>query len=353
MPVTLSVVAVRAGVSTSTASRALSGHPAVLPGTRHRVEAAAAELCYHPNRMASALRTRRSGLIGLVVNNLGNATFHVIAETLQAWAAENDQQVLICTTGGDPVREATFLETVRAHRLDGVVVAGSGANGDLVNALVGDGCAVVTMNREVPGARAPSVMSDYAAAARLATEHLIALGHTRIGAVEGPPEITSGRLHHAGFLAAMTSAGLPVDPALVARGPFDAGFGTRASRRLLQLDQPPTALLVTNHEASFGVLPVLGELGVDVPGRLSLVLTEDEPFWDFWSPPLTVVDNRAAVLATHAAELLLAQLTSGEGLPDPTESLTAPVLVPRGSTGPPTGPADPASRAVRPPTPTV
>ncbi len=335
MPITLNAVAVHAGVSISTASRALSGHPAVLPGTRQRVEASAVALGYHPNRMASALRTRRSGLVGLVVNNLRNATFHVIAETLQAWAAEHDQQVLICTTGGDPVREATFLDTVRAHRLDGVVVAGSGSNGELVNALVDGGCAVVTMNREVPGARAPSVMSDYGAAARLATEHLIGLGHTRIGAVEGPPDVTSGRLHHEGFAGAMADAGLPVEDALVCRGAFEPSFGVASTRRLLELADPPTALVVTNHEASFGVLPVLGERAVDVPGRLSLVLTEDEPFWRFWSPPLTVVDNQAGVLAGRAADLLLAQLSAGDGLPEPTEDRIAPVLIERGSTAPP------------------
>ncbi len=132
MPVTLTTVARRAGVSTSTASRALTGHPSVLPHTRERVEAAAAELRYHPNRIATALRTRRSGLVGLVVNNLRNATFHVIAETLQARASAHGLQVLVCTTGGDPAREAAFLDTVRAQGLDGVVVAGSGANAELV-----------------------------------------------------------------------------------------------------------------------------------------------------------------------------------------------------------------------------
>ncbi|KQS68221.1 LacI family DNA-binding transcriptional regulator [Modestobacter sp. Leaf380] len=338
MPVTLNAVAAHAGVSTSTASRALSGHPAVLPDTRRRVAASAVELGYHPNRMASALRTRRSGLVGLVVNNLRNATFHVIAETLQAWGAENGQQVLICTTGGDPVREAAFLHTVRTHRLDGVVVAGSGANGDLVNGLVGAGCAVVTMNREVPGARAPSVMSDYATAARLATEHLIALGHTRIAAIEGPPDVTSGRLHHEGFAGAMADAGLPVDDDLVCRGAFHTTFGVDSTRRMLQLADPPTGLVVTNHEASFGVLPVLGEFGIDVPGRLSVVLTEDEPFWGFWSPPLTVVDNRADVLASRAADLLLTQLGTGDdNEPEATEDLIAPVLRERGSTAPPPG----------------
>ncbi len=335
MPVTLTTVARRAGVSTSTASRALTGHPSVLPHTRERVEAAAAELRYHPNRIATALRTRRSGLVGLVVNNLRNATFHVIAETLQARASAHGLQVLVCTTGGDPAREAAFLDTVRAQGLDGVVVAGSGANAELVNTLVAEGRAVVTMNREVGGARAPSVMSDYATAARLAAEHLLALGHTRIGAVEGPPEVTSGRLHHAGFAAALDSAGVPLDPALVRRGPFRADFGRDATRELLDAPHPPTALLVSNHEASFGVLSELSRRAVAVPGELSVVCTEDEPFWEFWTPPLTVVDNRAAVLAERAADLLLAQLDDDAGPPEPAAEQVAPELVVRGSTAPP------------------
>jgi LacI family transcriptional regulator len=336
VPATLNSVAAAAGVSTSTASRALSGHPSVLPSTRSRVEAAAAALSYQPNRTASALRTRRTGLLGLVVNNLRTATFHTIAETLQCWAAQRGYQVLVCTTGGDPHREAAFLQTVRAHHFDGVVVAGSGSNTELVNSLVEDGRAVVTMNREVPGSLAPSVMSAYEQAARVATEHLIGLGHTRIAAIEGPPEITSGRLHHAGFTAAMAAAGIPALDDLVHQGPLTPDFGRAAATAILTLPEPPTALLVSNHEASFGVLPALGDSGLRVPEQLSVVCTEEEPFYSWWSPPLTTVDNRACLQAQRAASLLLAQLTGAESAcPVRRAELVEPVLVARASTAPP------------------
>jgi LacI family transcriptional regulator len=330
---TLSSVAAHAGVSTSTASRALSGHPSVLPSTRARVEAAAAALGYQPNRTASALRTRRTGLVGLVVNNLRTSTFHTIAETLQAWAAQHGYQVLVCTTGGDPEREAAFLQTVRAHHFDGLVVAGSGANTGLVNALLEEGRAVVTMNREVPGSRAPSVMSGYEQAAGLATEHLLGLGHTRIAAIEGPPGVTSGRLHHSGFSTAMAAAGVAVIDRLVQRGPFTSDFGRQAAAALLGMPEPPTALLVSNHEASFGVLPVLAEAGLQVPGELSVICTEDETVYEWWTPPLTTVDNRAALLSERAAALLLEQL-NGTACPGPRAELVEPVLVERGSTAP-------------------
>jgi LacI family transcriptional regulator len=333
---TLSSVAAAAGVSTSTASRALSGHPGVLPATRARVQAAATALSYQPNRTASALRTRRTGLLGLVIDNLQTATFHTIAETLQAWAVEHDYQVLLSTTGGAPEREAAFLRTARAHHFDGVVVAGSGANAELVNSLVHDGRAVVTMNREVPGALAPGLVTDYERAARLATEHLLDLGHARIAAIEGPPETTTGRRHHAGFVAAMTAAGLPVAEDLVHRGPFTPDFGITAAAALLALPEPPTAVLVSNHAASFGALPRIGESSLRLPEQLSVICTEDEPFFNWWPPPVTTVDNRAAYQAERATALLLAQL-SGEthGYADGATELVEPVLIVRGSTAGP------------------
>jgi LacI family transcriptional regulator len=332
---TLSSVAARAGVSTSTASRALSGHPAVLPDTRARVLAAASALHYQPNRMASALRTNRSGLLGLVVDNLRVATFHRIAESLQAWAGEHGYQVLVCTTGGDAEREAAFLQTVRSHHFDGVVVAGPGANVDLLNDLVEAGRAVVTMNREVPGSRAPSVMASYETAARLATDHLLALGHTRIAVIEGPPDVTSGRLHHTGFAAAMAAAGVPTAPELVFRGELAFSFGRTAAEAVLRVPEPPTALLVSNHEASFGVLPVLSEAGLRVPDRLSVICTEEEPFYSWWTPPLSTVDIRAEDQARRAADLLMAQLGGEDGLPAGHAELLEPRLVIRGSTAPP------------------
>jgi LacI family transcriptional regulator len=336
VPATLNSVAAAAGVSTSTASRALSGHPSVLPDTRARVTAAAAALSYQPNLTASALRTRRSGLLGLVVDNLRTATSHTIAETLQAWAAENGYQVLVCMTDGDPGREAAFLRTVRAHHFDGVVVAGSGGNTELVDELVRHGRAVVTVDREVPGSLAPSVSSAHERVARLATEHLIDLGHTRIAAIEGPAESTSGRLHHAGFSAAMAAAGLPVLDELVHRGPSSHEFGAAAATALLALPEPPTALLVSNHEASFGALPTLNSGRLAVPDELSVICTEDEPFYSWWTPPMTIVDNRAADLARRAAALLLAQLDAAEGeRPRPTVEPVEPVLVLRRTTAPP------------------
>ena len=195
---------------------------------------------------------------------------------------------------------------------------------------------MVTMNREVPGSLAPSVMSAYETAARVATGHLLGLGHVRIAAIEGPPGITSGRLHHAGFAGALADAGVPLDEDLVFRGDFTPDFGRWAATELMGRADLPTALLISNHEASFGALPVIGDGPLRVPDQLSVVCTEDEPFYAWWSPPLTTVDNRAELLARRAAELLLEQLTGMVGdYPVRRAELVDPELVERGSTAPP------------------
>lgn len=326
---TLEDVARLAGVSKSTASRALNGDANVLPGTRHRVQAAARSLRYRPNRTASALRTRRTGLLGLVVNSLYNATFNTLANVLQAGALRHGYQLLVSTTNGDPQTEARFLDTVLEHHVDGVVVAGTGQNLDRINALREAGTAVVLMNREVPGATAPSVMPAYRTAAVRATEHLLVLGHRRIGFIGGLRHVTSGREHFDGFLASMASAGLAVDPKLVCRGPFDPDFGASAAAELLDLAAPPTALLVANHEATFGVVPVLSERGIGIPGQLSVVCTEDAPWFGWWHPRLTVVDTRAGHMAELALDLLLRQL---RGEPEAAAQVVEPVIVEREST---------------------
>lgn len=304
-----------------------------------RVMTAAADLRYRPNRMAMALRTRRTGLIGLVVNNLWNGTFSTIAETVQCWGAVQGYQVLICSTDGDAVREGAFLDTVAEHHFDGVVIAGSGENVDRINRLVETGTAVVTMNREVPGSRASSVMPAYDMSVRVGMEHLLELGHRRIGIIGGLDRYTSGRLSHHGYVETLGAAGLPVDPALVHRGPFSQEFGRTAAVELTTSPQPPTAILVSNHEASFGALPVLSEQQLDIPGRLSVLLCEDEPFFGWWRPALSVVDNRAEYMAQIAADILWNQLQvdaeRDPAVTAPPAELVQPVLVQRSSTGPP------------------
>lgn len=310
MTVTLQEVAAAAGVSRTTASRALSGATAIAPDTRRLVEAAADRLGYRPNRMASGLRSNESKLIGLVLNNLLNNSFHIIAEVVQRRAAVEGYQVLLCITDADPERERSVLNTLSDHRVDGIIVAGTGKNAALLNGARDNGTAVVALIRSALDSKAPAVLAADREGAQEAVEYLLRLGHRNIGFIGGPPGTNSGDERFSGYLAAIADAGLTVDHQLVRRGPFSPEFGATAVTDLLDVRRGAgmTALFVANHEAAFGALPTLAARHVRIPEDLSLICHEDIPWFQWWHPPVTVVDNGARELGDLAMTILLEQL---------------------------------------------
>ncbi|NUP25970.1 MAG: LacI family DNA-binding transcriptional regulator [Nocardia sp.] len=308
MAVTLIDVAVAAGVSRSTASRALSGSTLISAETRVAVENAARRLGYRRNRAASSLRSNRSHLIGLVLNNLLNASFHTVAEVVQKRASASGFQVILCITDADPAREDDVLAMLGEHGVDGTIVIGSGRSAAASNTLLAQGRAVVNLIRSVQGSKAPAVLADDLDGARDATAHLLALGHRRIGYIGGTPDATSGRERFEGYRLALATEGVEVDPDLVRKGPFTTEFGAEAVNSLLDEQRGMTALYAANHEAVFGILPALSARGVSIPGELSLVCHEDMPWLAMWRPAITVVDNGAVQLANVAMDLLFQQI---------------------------------------------
>ena len=308
MAVTLKDVATAAGVSRSTASRALSGSGLISEETRSTVESAARRLGYRPNRAASALRSRQSRLIGLVMNNLINASFHTIADVVQRRASAEGYQVLLCITDGDPDKERSVLRMLSEHNVDGVVIIGTGQNSDLSDDLMDAGTGVVNVIRGAERGRAPSVLASDREGAYSATRHLLELGHTTIGYVGGLASANSGRERFAGYEQALREHGLEVDPQMVERGPFSPAFGAEGTRALLDRKPTMTALFAANHEAVFGVLPTLVSRGVRLPEDLSLICHEDISWLRSWQPSVTVVDNGADELGRLCFDLLLRQM---------------------------------------------
>ena len=308
MPVTLRTVAEAANVSLSTASRALSGSPLISEGTRTAVGEAAAALGYRPNRAASTLRSGRSRLIGLVLNNFVNQTFHTVADVVQRKLTAEGYQLILSTTDADPRAEKNLLLTLADHGVDGIIVIGTGQNAKSTNAFLAQEIAVVNLIRSSADSMAPTVLAADRDGAFEATEHLAGLGHRRIGYIGGVDSADSGRERHAGYADALARHGIPYDEDLVLRGPFTQEFGAEAAATLLERRTGMTALFAANHEAVFGILPVLVTRAVRIPEELSLVCFEDMPLLQMWNPPVTIVDNGAAALAELSVDLLLNQI---------------------------------------------
>lgn len=304
-------VARLSGVSVSTASRALSGSPLVSAATRALVVDVAAGIGYRPNASARALRTGGSRLVGLVITNLVNTSFRVIAELLQQQLSGAGHHLVLCITGGDAEQERAALRTLMELDASGVVAVGS--NSEAFAEVRARGIPVIHLGRRPAAPVGDAVLGDERGGARLAVELLLARRHRRIAIICGPPSVTSGRERLQGYRQALASAGRPVTDELVVSGPFAAGTGRDAVDALLSLplSRRPTGLLVANHEAAYGALPRLRELSVSVPNDLSVVCYEDAPIMAGWWPAVTVVDNRPDLMAQLISTLLLDRISGG------------------------------------------
>jgi LacI family transcriptional regulator len=309
MGVTLKDVAQAARVSVSTASRALTGSGLASERTQARLTRIARELGYRPNPIARGLKTGQSRLVGLLVHNLTNASFQVMAEVVQARLKTLGYQMLLCIGGDDQQQESDTLTTLADHRIDGLIVVPTGKNGAQLKALAKD-IPIVCLVRRDDRTDLETVLADDPQGAYLGTRHLIELGHRRIGLIVGRQDTTSGRERLSGYLRALREAAIPVDKTLIHAGHYEPETGALSCRALLDLALPPSAIFVANHEATLGVLRVTAERGLSIPGDLSLLCYEDMPWFAWHRPAISVVDNGAHDLANLAVDRLLHRMDS-------------------------------------------
>jgi LacI family transcriptional regulator len=278
-----------------------------------KVRAAAAALGYRPNASARALRTARSQFIGLVVTNLVNTSFHTIAEVVQREFARRDYQLMLSVTVGDPVQERSSLRTLVDHSAAGVIVVGS--DSEATEELRAHGTPTVYLARRPRYPAGDCVLGDEIAGGHSATEYLLEKGHRRIAIIAGPRDVQSGRERMQGYWLAMQAAGVPVSDELTLATALSPDAGAPAVKALLALParRRPTALIIANHEASYGALPALREHSVAIPDDLSVVCYEDSPLARWWHPAITVIDNNARQMGELAARLLLQRLDPANG----------------------------------------
>ncbi len=314
-PVTLRDVARAAKVSVSTASRALAGAGLTSKGTQTRLRHIAAELGYRPNTLARGLKTRSSRLIGLVVHNLENASFRVLAEVAQQRLRREGYQVILCITADDPAQEADTIATLMDQRADGVIICPTGRNGPRLAALERGGTPVACVIRRDETVELDTILAADPEGAYEGTRYLLGLGHRRIGLIVGRAETTSGRERLSGYQRALTEAGLRFDASLVHAGRYHPEVGVSGCQALLDRPDRPSALFVANHESTLGVLRGLAERGIAVPDDLSLLCYEDSPSLAWQRPAISVVDNGSAALAEMAVDRLLRRLRGDAGSP--------------------------------------
>jgi len=334
--VTMKQVALAADVSSSTVSRVLSGAPSRVPitdKTRQRVLAAAAELGFRPNRLARGLRGSYTGLLGLVVRDLGYPLHQSLIAAIVGAAHDRGHHVVIGSTDGLDADEHELERILETRMVDGVVaVGGLDDLPRLIGDLVRERIPVVGLGLGTRDAAIPIVRSDNDRGARMVADHLRALGHARTGILVAGihPELVDRR---DAFLAAMAAAGSPVDPRHVLEVANTPEAAEQATARALALPGRPTALFCTTDMVARGVLVAAARAGIQVPRDLSVVGFDDQEWTRHWWPALTTVHQDAQRLGESAVDLVL------RAMADPSARVTfddwVPVrLVVRESSGP-------------------
>lgn len=325
--VTIRDVAERAGVSVATVSKVINQRYGVAADTFARVQAVIEELGYEASLVAQSLRNHRTNVIGILVADLEPFSTELLKGAGDAIRGSGFE--LVVYSAGGRTSEHLGWERRYLSRLSGTLVDGA----VLVTPTVVDvqyGAPVVAVDPHTGPSHMPTIDSDNLSGARLAVQHLIALGHRRIAMLAGRPDLQSAQLREEGYRQAMREAGLPVDEELIQVGAYDPEVSVHPARQLLTTADRPTAVFAANDLSAITTIEVAAELGLRVPDDLSVVGFDNVPESALCSPPLTTVDQPIRQMGHRAIELLI-QLIRGEPA-DPAHITLPTNLVVRQST---------------------
>ena len=329
---TVSDVAKEAGVSVSTAARVLSGSGYASAETRRLVLETAKELGYVPNQIARSLRTRRTKMLGLLVGDVENSFYSVIAKNVESVAKAAGYHVVLCNSDDDPEIEQEYLELLEGIRVDALIVTPTSKNRRSLGRLAEKDIVIVQVDRRVEGLEADAILVDNESGAVSAVEHLIEAGHSEIGILTGELDVLTARQRLSGYQRALEAHGLPIRDALIKTGSFHRAHAIEDATELIRARPAPTAIFAATNILAEAVLIALGQEGLRVPRDVSVVAFDDVEWMSMVEPSVTAVRQPTADMARSAAELVLRRLREGREGP-PSTVMFHTRLVERGSVG--------------------
>ena len=316
--VTIRDVALAAGVSLSSVSRALNGGKYVSARIARDVVAAANRLGYRPDFLARSLRTHSAGMVGCLVSDVSNPLNASIVRAAEARLREAGYLLVVASTANDPARERAAADEFRSRRLDGMLVApGSDANVKTWRDLAASGTPVVILDRdpleEGDDSRWPAVLVDHRAGAKAATRYLVGLGHRRIALLTADARMRPSRERIAGFREVFTEAGLDPTGARVCIQPSPMDFAHADTLALLRSPERPTAIVALGTRILAGALRAARDTGLSVPVDLSVLSVGDTDLAVVHTPAITALRWSLEDVGRAAAELLLQRLRGDAG----------------------------------------
>lgn len=337
-PITIKQLAQTLGMSHSTVSRALNGHPSISDTTRKRIEQAAAQYGYVPNSAARILKTARSGIIGLVIPDIQNKFYTTVAKAISDAATELHWQMVLAITDDQPARENVAIRSLLKAQAEGVIIVPTAApTGETLSML--QRLHTLQLLRSHSGIRSPAIKVADRAGISMATEHLQSLGHRRIGFIGPLTEVSTGRERLQGFLDRFPDEATAKDYVQIC--PPRPQYAAEAFRRLLAMKEPPSGIVLGSPEFTLGVIEAASEDGVRIPDQVSLVGYGDASWGHFVRGGLTTMALPEQDIADACVDMLRVRIgapkaaSGGRGSAE-SETYFRPSLVLRASTCRPT-----------------
>lgn len=334
---TIRDVARLAGVSISTVSLALNAPDRVSAETRARVDAAAQAVGYSANPIAQSLKRGRSRLIGMVVSDITNPFFGKLLLEVERCAMEADYLVIVSDTGGRDASEKAILGHLSGQKVSGIILSPCGLHTNAADHIARLNMPFVLFDHKLTGIRSDFVGTDNVLASAMLTEHLIRLGHRRIGYIGGNRGLYTAEMRRKGYLDTLQASGLTADPALVLDGQYSGEFGYEAAMRLMTMrSDRPTALLAASNVMALGALQACNDLAIACPAEVSLAGIDDVPWSSVIHPRITMAVQPIEEMARVASRMLMDRIAAADPTAIPfRDVISAPRLIIGESTRPP------------------
>jgi LacI family transcriptional regulator, galactose operon repressor len=329
-------VARRARVSVATVSYVINNGPRpVAKATRERVVRAIRRLDYRPSEVARSLRLQKTRTFGLILPDTANPFYAALAKGVEDTGFSRGYSVLLCHSDYDATREQAYAEVMISKQVDGVIYIQATPDATTVRRLLQRRIPTLAVDREIPHLEIDCVIAANFEGSKAATEHLLGLGHRRIGCIVRASALSNATERVRGYRAAMTQAGLSAMPDLFASGGHGFEDGRKAMAQILNVDPRPTAVLAYPDTLAIGAMRAALDAGLRVPEDVSIVGFDDIPVSAFIHPSLTTVAMPMREMGCRAAEVLLSRIQEDDVGGPPLRLVLPTTLIVRESTAPP------------------
>ena len=308
-------VAKLAGVSTATVSRAINDSGYVSEETKRGVLQAMEELGYVPSGGSRHTGLQTNLLIALIIPDITNPFFPAVVRGVDDFIGNKGYQLVLCNTGGGVDKELAILQVLIEKRVDGLICAPTHDGKTTIALARKHSIPMVMLDRVGENLPVDCIATDHQIGAYKAVQHLLNLGHRRIAHVAGPREIPSAGERRRGYIAALEDYGVPLDLELIVQGDYTQHTGRWALERLMEMGEPPTAVLTSNDLNAVGLMEKAAERGVHIPNDLSVCGFDDIEYATIVSPKLTTVSQDKYELGKLAAEYLLRRIQNPATVP--------------------------------------